>query len=129
MKTSKFLAVAALSILAAASAQAQGVSRAEVLAGAIAATRAESPDAALSRVAPALPFPADRSVIAAQAVAAARAESPDAVLSRVAPALPFPADRAVIHAQAVMAAHDPNSNLMPESFVNGTSRRNRRLSP
>ena len=98
MKTSKIIAAAALSILAAAGAQAetyQGV---------------QAPVSANSR--------AD---VNAQAVVAARSSDNlnlDAVSSRVAPALTASADRAVIRSQAVATAHEPNQNLDRKAFVN-----------
>ena len=97
MKTSKIIAAAALSILAAAGAQAetyQGV---------------QAPVSANSRA-----------EVNAQAVIAARSENPyaDGVSSRVAPALTASADRAVIRSQAVATAHEPNQNLDRKAFVN-----------
>ena len=97
MKTSKIIAAAALSILAAAAAQAetyQGV---------------QAPVSANSRA-----------EVNAQAVVAARSENPyaDGVSSRVAPALTASADRAAIRSQAVATAHEPNQNLDRKAFVN-----------
>ncbi|MGO4393881.1 alpha/beta hydrolase [Variovorax sp. M-6] len=97
MKTSKIIAAAALSILAAAGAQA------ETYEGVQAPVSANS-----------------RADVNAQAVVAARSENPyaDGVSSRVAPALTAPADRATIRAQAVATAHEPNQNLDRKAFVN-----------
>jgi hypothetical protein len=97
MNASKIIAAAALSILAAAGAQA------ETYEGVQAPVSANS-----------------RADVNAQAVAAARSESPysDAASSRVAPALTASADRSVIQAQAVATAHEPNQNLDRKAFVN-----------
>ena len=97
MKTSKIIAAAALSILAAAAAQA------ETYEGVQAAVSANS-----------------RAEVNAQAVVAARSENPyaDGVSSRVAPALTASADRAAIRSQAVATAHEPNQNLDRKAFVN-----------
>ncbi|MBO9515951.1 MAG: alpha/beta hydrolase [Variovorax sp.] len=97
MKTSKLLAAAALSILAAAGAQAETY---------------EGVHAPVSA--------ASRADVQAQAVAAARAENPygDAVSSRVAPALTASADRSTVRSQAVTTAHAANQNLKREAFVN-----------
>ena len=97
MKTSKIIAAAALSILAAAGAQA------ETYEGVQAPVSANS-----------------RAEVNAQAVVAARSENPyaDGVTSRVAPALTASADRATIRAQAVATAHEPNQNLDRKAFVN-----------
>ena len=97
MKTSKIIAAAALTILAAAGAQA------ETYEGVHAPVSAKS-----------------RADVNTQAVAAARSENPyaDAVSSRVAPALTASADRATIRAQAVATAHEANQNLDRKAFVN-----------
>jgi hypothetical protein len=97
MKTSKIIAAAALSILAAAAAQA------ETYEGVQAPVSANS-----------------RAEVNAQAVVAARSENPyaDGVSSRVAPALTASADRAAIRSQAVATAHEPNQNLDRKAFVN-----------
>ncbi|MDM0002448.1 alpha/beta hydrolase [Variovorax sp. J22P240] len=97
MKTSKIIAAAALTILAAAGAQA------ETYEGVHAPVSANS-----------------RADVNAQAVAAARSENPygDAASSRVAPALTASADRATIRAQAVATAHEANQNLDRKAFVN-----------
>lgn len=97
MKTSKIIAAAALSILAAAGAQAETY---------------EGVQAPVSV--------ASRAEVNAQAVVAARSENPyaDGVSSRVAPALTASADREVIRSQAVATAHEPNQNLDRKAFVN-----------
>ncbi|MDM0077583.1 alpha/beta hydrolase [Variovorax sp. J2P1-59] len=97
MKTSKIIAAAALTILAAAGAQA------ETYEGVHAPVSANS-----------------RADVNAQAVVAARSENPyaDAVSSRVAPALTASADRATVRAQAVATAHEANQNLDRKAFVN-----------
>jgi hypothetical protein len=97
MKTSKIIAAAALSILAAAGAQA------ETYDGVHATVSANS-----------------RAEVDAQAVVAARSENPyaEGVSSRVAPALTASADRAAIQAQAEATAHEPNQNLDRKAFVN-----------
>ncbi|MDM0015745.1 alpha/beta hydrolase [Variovorax sp. J22P168] len=97
MNTSKIIAAAALSLLAAAGAQAEtyeGV---------------HAPVSALSRA-----------EVNGQAVVAARSENPyaDSASSHVAPALTASADRSVIRAQAVATAHEPNQNLDRKAFVN-----------
>lgn len=96
MKTSKIIA-AALSILAAAGAQA------ETYEGVHAPVSVKS-----------------RAEVNAQAVVAARSENlnADAVSSRVAPALTASADRSAIRSQAVATAHEPNQNLDRKAFVN-----------
>ena len=97
MNASKIIAAAALSILAAAGAQA------ETYEGVHAPVSANS-----------------RADVNAQAVAAARSENPyaDGTSSRVAPALTASADRSIIRAQAVATAHEPNQNLDRKAFVN-----------
>jgi len=97
MKTSKLIAAAALSILAAAGAQA------ETYEGVHAPVSANS-----------------RAEVQAQGAIAARAENPygDAVSSRVAPALTESTDRSTIRSTAVAAAHSANQNLKREAFVN-----------
>lgn len=97
MKTSKFIAAAALSILAAAGAQA------ETYEGVHALVSANS-----------------RAEVQAQGAIAARTENPygDAVSSRVAPALTGSADRSTVRSTAVAAAHSANQNLKREAFVN-----------
>ena len=97
MKTSKIIAAAALSILAAAGAQAESY---------------EGVHAPVSTH--------SRAEVNAQAVVAARSENPyaDGVSSRVAPALTASADRSVIRSQAVATAHEPNQNLDRKAFVN-----------
>lgn len=99
MNTSKIIAAAALSILAAAGAQA------ETYEGVHAPVSANS-----------------RAAVNAEAVVAARSENvnSDVVSSRVAPALTASADRSVIRSQAVAAAHAPNQNLYREAFANST---------
>lgn len=97
MNASKIIAAAALSILAAAGAQA------ETYEGVHAPVSANS-----------------RADVNAQAVAAARSENPyaEASSSRVAPSLTASADRSVIRDQAVATAHEPNQNLDRKAFVN-----------
>lgn len=97
MNTSKLIAAAALSILAAAGAHA------ETYEGVQAPVSANS-----------------RAEVQAEAVVAARSDDPfaEGVSSRVAPALTASADRSVIRAQAVAAAHEPNQNLDRKAFVN-----------
>lgn len=97
MKTSKIIAAAALTILAAAGAQA------ETYEGVHAPVSANS-----------------RDDVNAQAVAAARSENPygDAASSRVAPAMTASVDRSTVNAQAVATAHEPNQNLDRKAFVN-----------
>jgi len=97
MKTSKLIAAAALSILAAAGAQAETY---------------EGVHAPVSTY--------SRAEVQAQAEIAARSENPygDAASSRVAPVLSASADRSSVRATAVAAAHSPNQNLKREAFVN-----------
>jgi len=97
MKTSKIIAAAALSILAAAGAQA------ETYEGVQAPVSANS-----------------RTEVNAQAVAAARSENPyaEGASSRVAAPLVASADRSAVRAQAVAAAHEPNQNLDRRAFFN-----------
>jgi hypothetical protein len=97
MNASKIIAAAALSILAAAGAQA------ETYDGVHAPVSANS-----------------RADVNAQAVAAARSESPyaEGVSSRVAPVLAASVDRSVVSAQAVATAHEANQNLDRKAFVN-----------
>ena len=97
MKTSKIIAAAALSMLAAVGAQAEtyeGV---------------HQPVSAASR--------ADMN---AQAVVAARSANPygEGYSAGVTPALGASIDRATIRAQAVARAHSPNQNLDSKAFVN-----------
>jgi len=118
MKTSKFIAAAALSLLAAVGAQAetyQGVhplvssaSRVELKAQAVVAAHSADPyaEGASSRVAPA-PVASDRSVVRSEAVAAAHAPDPYAEgygqgVTRV---LPGSVQRATMRAEARAAAH------------------------
>lgn len=97
MKTSKFIAAAALSILAAAGAHA------ETYEGVQAPVSANS-----------------RAEVQAQGVAAARSDNlyGDAASSRVAPALTASADRSAVRSAAVATAHSANQNLKREAFVN-----------
>jgi hypothetical protein len=97
MNASKIIAAAALSILAAAGAQA------ETYEGVQAPVSANS-----------------RTDVNAQAVAAARAENPyaDGASSRVASALTASADRSAIRGEAVATAHEANQNLDRKAFVN-----------
>jgi len=97
MKTSKIIAAAALSILAAAGAQA------ETYEGVLA------PVSALSR--------AD---VAAEAVAAAHGADPYAEGASAGVIAPLTAstDRARVRADAVAEAHAPNQNLDRKAFVN-----------
>lgn len=97
MKTSKLIAAAALSIVAAAGAQA------ETYEGVAAPVSANS-----------------RAQVQAEAAIAARSENPfgDAASSGVAPVLASSADRATVRAQAVASAHAANQNLKREAFVN-----------
>jgi hypothetical protein len=97
MKTSKFVAAAALSLLAAVGAQAetyQGV---------------QAPVSANSRA-----------EVNSQAVVAARSANPyaEGASSAVTPALTASADRATVQADAVATAHAPNQNLDRKAFVN-----------
>jgi hypothetical protein len=118
MKTSKIIAAAALSLLAAAGAQAEsyeGVqapvsanSRADVRTQAVVAAHSENPydEGVSSRVAPSLTASADRGVVRNEAVAAARTANPYAegygqgVTSVVASTV----DRAAVRAEARAAA-------------------------
>jgi hypothetical protein len=97
MNALKIIAAAALSILAAAGAQA------ETYDGVHAPVSANS-----------------RADVNAQAVVAARTDNPyaEATSSRVAPALTASADRSAIRAQAVATAHEANQNLDRKAFVN-----------
>ena len=96
MKTSKIIAAVALTILAAAGAQAetyQGV---------------QAPVSANSRA-----------QVNAEAEVAARSANPYADgYNAVAPVVAGNADRASVAAQAVAAAHEPNQNLDRKAFVN-----------
>jgi hypothetical protein len=118
MKTSKIIAAAALSLLAAAGAQAEsyeGVqapvsanSRVDVRTQAVVAAHSENPyaEGVSSRVAPSLTASADRGVVRNEAVAAARTANPYAegygqgVTSVVASTV----DRAAVRAEARAAA-------------------------
>lgn len=98
MKSSKILAAAAFSILAAAGAQA------ETYDGVHALTSQRA-----------------RSEVVSEAVLAARSPNPyaEGASSGVAPALlASNVDRARVRAQAVAAAHAPNQNLKREGFFN-----------
>ncbi|MBO9652167.1 MAG: alpha/beta hydrolase [Variovorax sp.] len=97
MKTSKLIAAAALTILAAAGAQA------ETYEGVQAPVSANS-----------------RAEVQAQGVIAARTENPygDAASSRVAPTLSASGDRSTVRSTAVATAHSANQNLKREAFVN-----------
>ncbi|SCK36172.1 hypothetical protein VAR608DRAFT_3302 [Variovorax sp. HW608] len=97
MNTSKLIAAAALSILAAAGAQA------ETYDGVHAPVSANS-----------------RAEVQAQGVVAARSENAygDAASSRVEPALTASADRQAVRTTAVATAHSANQNLKREAFVN-----------
>jgi hypothetical protein len=97
MKTSKIIAAVALTILAAAGAQAetyQGV---------------QQPVSANSRA-----------QVNAEAEVAARSANPyaEGYGAAVAPVVAGNADRASVAAQAVAAAHEPNQNLDRKAFVN-----------
>ena len=100
MKTSKILAAAALSLLAATGAQAQLAYDGE---GVLPAVSANS-----------------RATVAAEAVRAVRSPDPFSVAASSSVMRPpaQPADRATVRAQAVAAAHAPNQNLAPDSFYN-----------
>lgn len=119
MKTSKIIAAAALSLLAAAGAQAEtyeGVhapvsanSRADVRAQAVVAARSDNPyaEAVSSRVAPVLSASTDRGIVRNEAVAAAHSANPYAEgyghgVTRV---MAGTIDRATIRAQARATAH------------------------
>ncbi|MDR6857389.1 helicase SNF2 [Variovorax guangxiensis] len=119
MKTSKIIAAAALSLLAAAGAQAEtyeGVhapvsanSRADVRAQAVVAARSDNPyaEAVSSRVAPVLSASTDRGIVRNGAVAAAHSANPYAEgyghgVTRV---MAGTIDRATIRAQARATAH------------------------
>lgn len=118
MKTSKILAAAAFTLLAAAGAQAetyQGVltvnslnSRAEVAQQAVAAAHTADPYAEGygQGVQPVLASSVDRSVIRSQAVAAAHTADPyaEGASSGVAPLLASSVDRATVRAEARAAA-------------------------
>ena len=100
MKTSKIIAIAALSFVAAA-----GVAQAEEYQG------VTTVNSVLSRA-----------EVQQQAVAAAHSADPYAEGANA--GLPAPlvaqADRNAVHAGAVAAAHDPNFNLDRKAFVNST---------
>jgi len=112
MKTSRIIAAAALTLLAAAGAQAEtyeGVqapvstfSRAEVNAQATEAARAANPyaDGAAAGVAPVVASVRDRAAVA------------------VAPVVASVRDRAAVAAEAVAAAHDGTQSLDRKAFVN-----------
>ena len=97
MKTSKIIAAAALSLLAAAGAQAETYQG--VLAPVSAASRAD---------------------VNAQAEVAARAANPyaEGATAGVAAAPTSVRDRAAVAAEAVATAHEPNQNLDRRAFVN-----------
>ncbi len=97
MKTSKIVAAAALSLLAAVAAHA------ETYEGVHQITSERS-----------------RADVSAEAVVAARAANPysDAAAAGVAPALTASVDRNAVRAQAVAAAHDPLQSLDRKAFVN-----------
>ena len=119
MKTSKFIAAAALSLLGAVGAQAetyQGVhapvssnSRADVRAQAVIAAHSENPyaEGVSSRAAPRLFASTDRSAVRAEAVAAAHSANPygEGYGQGVASVSPGNVDRATVRAQARAAAH------------------------
>ena len=96
MKTSKIIAAAALSILAAAGAHA------ETYEGVHQLTSANS-----------------RADVAAEAVVAARSSNVNADIesSRSAQLVASTVDRATVRAEAVAAAHAPNQNLRSEAFA------------
>ena len=114
MKTSKIIAAAALSLLAAAGAQAEtyeGVhapvsanSRADVRAQAVVAARSDNPyaEAVSSRVAPVLTASTDRGSVRNEAVAAAHSANPyaEGYGHGVARVMAGTIDRATIRAQA-----------------------------
>ena len=97
MKTSKIIAAAALSLLAAAGAQAETYEGVQ---------------------APVSTF--SRAEVNAQATEAARAANPyaDGAAAGVAPVVASVRDRAAIRSQAVATAHEPNQNLDRKAFVN-----------
>ncbi len=94
MKTSKIIAAAALSILAAAGAQAETYDGVHQLVSAN--SRAE---------------------VNAQAVVAARSANPYAEGAGSAPVVVSARDRAEVRAEAVAHAHRPNQNVRRESFA------------
>jgi hypothetical protein len=96
MKSSKIIAAAALSILAAAGAQAETYDGVHALVSG--ASRAE---------------------VNAEAAVAARSANPyaEGYVAGVAPALASVRDRAAVRAEAVAAAHAPNQNVRRESFA------------
>lgn len=118
MKTSKIIAAAALSLLAAAGAQAEtyeGVhapvsvnSRADVRTEAVVAAHSENPyaEGVSSRVAPPLTASADRAIVRNEAVAAARSADPyaEGYGQGVTPVLASTVDRATVRAEARAAA-------------------------
>ena len=99
MKTSKIIAAAVLSILAAAGAQ------------------AETYDGVLT-----VRSTLSRAEVDSQAVATARVGNPyaEAANAGVQPVLTASADRARIQAEAVATAHSPNQNLDRKAFVNSS---------
>ena len=99
MKTSKIIAAAALSILAAAGAH------------------AETYDGVLT-----VQSNASRAEVSSQAVAAARIGNlyAEGVNAGVQPVLTASVDRARIQADAVATAHAPNQNLDRKAFVNSS---------
>ena len=119
MKTSHIIAAAALSLLAAAGAQAEtyeGVhapvsanSRADVRAQAVIAARSENPyaEAVSSRVAPVLTASTDRGIVRSEAVAAAHSANPyaEGYGHGVVRVMAGTVDRATVRAQARAAAH------------------------
>lgn len=119
MNTSKIIAAAALSLLAAAGAQAEtydGVhapvsanSRADVRAQAVVAARSDNPyaEAVSSRVALVLTASTDRGIVRSEAVAAARSANPyaEGYGQGVARASRGSVERATVRAQARSAAH------------------------
>jgi hypothetical protein len=118
MKTSKIIAAAALSLLAAAGAQAEtyegvhplvsSASRADVRTEAVVAARSENPyaEGVSSRVAPVLTDSADRAGVRAEAVAAAHSANPyaEGYAQGVTPVLASTVDRATVRAEARAAA-------------------------
>lgn len=98
MKTTQIIAAAALTLLAAAGAQAETYNGVQQVVSV-----------------------KSREAVATEAVAAAHA--PDQNINRsskVAPALSAPANRATVAAEAVLAANAANQNLDRKAFVNST---------
>lgn len=120
MKTSNIIAVAALSLLAAAGAQAQ-TARAIADAGAVVAAHSADPYAEgfSGRVAAPTGL-ADRAAVNAEAVVASRSVNPyaEGFSGRVAPVLASGLDRNTVRAVAVATAHAPNQNLDRKAYFN-----------